>query len=71
MTTAAASPPVRRGTLQISRDDLQAAVAANILTDEQADRLWTACGERASHRPTFDAAHVAYFAGAEPPDRVA
>ena len=38
--------------------------SAKILTDEQADRLWTECGARASNRPTFDAAHVAYYAGA-------
>ena len=56
--------PPRRGAITITWDDLQAAVASDILSDAQADRLWTACGQRASHRPKFDAAHVAYYAGA-------
>jgi hypothetical protein len=56
--------PVRRGSITITWDDLQAAVASDILSEAQATQLWTTCGQRASHRPTFDAAHVAYYAGA-------
>src|SRR4029453_2150127 len=54
----------QRGSITITWDDLQAAVASDILSDAQADRLWTACGQRDSHRQKFDAAHVAYYAGA-------
>jgi len=54
----------RSGSLNITWDDLQTAVAAQILTDVQADRLWEAFGEREASRPRFDAAHVAYYAGA-------
>ena len=56
--------PRHRGAITITWDDLLTAVASGILTEGQADRLWTASGERASHRPKFDAAHVAYYAGA-------
>jgi hypothetical protein len=45
-------------------DDLQTAVATEVMTAEQADRLWDLCQQRASTRPRFDAAHVAYYGGA-------
>jgi hypothetical protein len=54
----------RDGTMTLTWDDLQTAVAAEIVTAAQAERLWDALGQRASARPRFDAAHVAYYAGA-------
>lgn len=54
----------REGSLNITWDDLQTAIAAEILTEAQADRLWEAFNQQASSRPRFDAAHVAYYAGA-------
>src|SRR5262245_57612330 len=65
MSTDAPSPsPRHHGAITITWDDLLTAVASGIRTEDQADRLWTVSGERASHRPKFDAAHVAYYAGA-------
>jgi hypothetical protein len=58
------STPSHRRSITITWDDLQAAVASDILSEAQAAQLWTTCGQRASHRPRFDAAHVAYYAGA-------
>ena len=54
----------RGGSVGVTWDDLESAIAAGILTDAQAERLWDALGARASTRPKFDAAHVAYYAGA-------
>jgi hypothetical protein len=69
MTTDASPGSVQRartrsGSIVITWDDLQSAVAAGILSSSQAEHLWQACGERAAARPRFDAAHVAYYAGA-------
>lgn len=52
------------GSLTITWDDLESAVAQEILTDAQADRLWQSFGTRVSSRPKFDVAHVAYYGGA-------
>jgi len=60
-------PPAMRsrdGSMTITWDDLQSATTAGILTEAQADGLWEAFGERTAARPRFDAAHVAYYAGA-------
>ncbi|MGB2712599.1 MAG: hypothetical protein WBC51_00355 [Vicinamibacterales bacterium] len=54
----------RYGSVTITWDDLEAAVAAEIVTDAQADRLWQSFAARASSRPRFDVAHVAYYGGA-------
>ena len=56
--------PTRGGAITITWDDLQTAVADNVVTAEQADLLWDLFGHRTSARPRFDAAHVAYYAGA-------
>ena len=56
--------PTRGGAITITWDDLQTAVGDNVVTAEQADRLWDLFGHRTSARPRFDAAHVAYYAGA-------
>jgi hypothetical protein len=50
--------------MTITWDDLETAVAAEIVSGEQADRLWETLAIRASTRPRFDAAHVAYYGGA-------
>jgi hypothetical protein len=63
-TAVAPAVPARNGAMTITWDDLQTAVASEIVTEAQADRLWEAFAERASSRPRFDAAHVAYYAGA-------
>ena len=55
---------IRHGSVTITWDDLESAIAAEILTDAQADRLWQSLGTRASSRPRFDVAHVAYYGGA-------
>lgn len=55
---------VRQGMVTISWDDLESAVAAGIVTDVQADRLWQMFGDRATARPRFDVANVAYYGGA-------
>jgi hypothetical protein len=39
-------------------------VAAEILTDAQAVKLWETFGARTAARPKFDVAHVAYYGGA-------
>jgi hypothetical protein len=54
----------RRGAITVTWDDLDAAVARNVLTVEQAERLWDVLGDRTKSQPRFDAAHVAYYAGA-------
>ena len=50
--------------MTITWEDLESAVASEIVTDAQADRLWDAFGARTVSRPTFDVAHVAYYGGA-------
>jgi hypothetical protein len=54
----------RGGAITVTWDDLQTGVADNVVTAEQADRLWDLFAQRTSARPRFDAAHVAYYAGA-------
>jgi hypothetical protein len=62
--TRGAAGAGRGGSLTCRWDDLEAAVGADILTEPQAQRLWDALAARASTRPRFDAAHVAYYGGA-------
>ena len=50
-------------TLTIHDDDLQQLVSDGVLSGEQADAVWEALSQRASARPRFDGAHVAYYAG--------
>ena len=54
----------RKGAITVTWDDLQTAVDTSVLTAEQADQLWDVFAHRTSARPRFDAAHVAYYAGA-------
>jgi hypothetical protein len=62
---APAVPLKRRGgAITVTWDDLQTAVGDNVVSAEQADRLWDIFAHRTSARPRFDAAHVAYYAGA-------
>jgi hypothetical protein len=56
--------PVHYGSVTVTWDDVQGAVAEEILSEAQAHRLWEALAARAATRPRFDAAHVAYYAGA-------
>ena len=56
--------PARGGAIRVTWDDLKSAVADKVVTAEQADRLWDIFAHRTSARPRFDAAHVAYYAGA-------
>jgi hypothetical protein len=53
-----------RGQLSVSGEDLEAAVAQQLLTTDQAERVWTFLSERTSSRPRFDSVHVAYYGGA-------
>jgi hypothetical protein len=62
--TSSVPAVAHHGSLTITWDDLESAVAQEILTDAQADRLWQSFGTRASSRPKFDVAHVAYYGGA-------
>jgi hypothetical protein len=50
--------------MKISREDLRWAVEAGHLAPGQDAGLWTALESRAAGRPRFDAANVAYYAGA-------
>jgi hypothetical protein len=50
--------------MTVTWDDLESAVAANIVTEVQAAQLWDAFGARTAARPRFDVAHVAYYGGA-------
>src|SRR5215831_12725050 len=66
--------------MEIARTDLERAVAAGIVTSQQADALWVALeagaaergageaagepGEQAVPKPRFDFVHVAYYFGA-------
>jgi len=56
--------PNVRGSVTIAADDLEAAVLANILTVDQAQKVWAFLSERRSVRPRFDGVHVAYYGGA-------
>ena len=56
--------PIRGGSITVTRDDIDSAIADGLLTAEQAARLWDRFAARAGSRPKFDAAHVAYYAGA-------
>lgn len=49
--------------MKISREDLRWAVEQGHLQPGQDDALWGALEDRLAHRPRFDAAHVAYYAG--------
>jgi hypothetical protein len=55
--------PNVRGSLMLAADDLEAAVVADILTVDQAQRVWAFLSERGSDRPRFDGVHVAYYGG--------
>jgi len=55
---------IRRGSITVDWTDLQALVSDGILTAEQAARLWDVYAPRTEAVPRFDAAHVAYYAGA-------
>jgi len=50
--------------MNISKEDLNWAVSANLLDPEQAESLWQAWVERHRDRPQFNAANVAYYFGA-------
>jgi hypothetical protein len=50
--------------MRISRDDLTAAAASGLLSEQQAADLWATLEAQASTRPRFDAPHVAYYFGA-------
>jgi hypothetical protein len=52
------------GALKITHEDLRSAASESALSPAQADRLWEALGRRTSGHQRFDAAHVAYYAGA-------
>jgi hypothetical protein len=58
------APTIRGGSITVTGDDLESAIADGLLTAEQAARLWDRFAARAEARPKFDAAHVAYYAGA-------
>ena len=68
MTTGADSgspaPPIRGGAITITRSDMDTAIADGVLTADQAGQLWNRFAAQAQSRPKFDAAHVAYYAGA-------
>lgn len=50
--------------MQLTREDLDSAVADGILSEGQARQLWEALELRQKDRPRFDAPHVAYYFGA-------
>ncbi len=52
------------GRLVISRDDIDAAVADDVLTADQAEHIWKFLIGRSADRPRFDGVHVAYYGGA-------
>jgi len=68
MTTGADSgspaPPIRGGAITITRSDMDTAIADGVLTADQAGQLWNRFAAQVQSRPRFDAAHVAYYAGA-------
>ena len=49
--------------MKISQQVLNKAVTAEILTQEQAQRLWIFFAEDASQRPRFDLTHLLYYLG--------
>ena len=50
--------------MKISRDDLRWAAEQGLLTPGQDEKLWGALEQRRADKPRFDAANVAYYAGA-------
>lgn len=50
--------------MEISKNDLDAAVTQQILSAEQAQTLWEIWQNQDSHRPKFDLAHFLYYFGA-------
>ena len=50
--------------MKIAKKDLDWAVAAGLLSADQAETLWSALERRADDRPRFDLATVAYYFGA-------
>lgn len=50
--------------MNISREDLRWAAEKGVLNPGQDEALWKALGERGADKPKFEAAHVAYYAGA-------
>lgn len=49
--------------MKIEAHDLNAAVAAGIVTADQGDRLWRFLRERAQDQPSFRATHILYYLG--------
>jgi hypothetical protein len=50
--------------MKVSRKDLEWAASEGVISGGQAEDLWRAFEWRASGRPRFDLAHVAYYFGA-------
>lgn len=50
--------------MKISKQDLDAAVAEGLLSEAQAEKLWSAWERRQQEQPRFDLPHVAYYFGA-------
>lgn len=50
--------------MKIFKEDVDWVVSRGIITPEQGEELWNALEERASNRPQFNAANVAYYFGA-------
>ena len=50
--------------IKISKQDLDAAVAEGLLSQAQAEKLWSAWERRRQEQPRFDLPHVAYYFGA-------
>src|SRR5262249_52629098 len=63
-TAPAADIVSRAGSVTITWDDLQTAVADGVVTAEQAGQLWDVLGRQTPARPRVDAPDVAYYAGA-------
>ena len=49
--------------MKITQHVMKKAVTAEILTQEQAQRLWSFFAENASQRPRFDLTHILYYLG--------
>ncbi len=60
----ATGPRHRRPAIKSSREDLRWAADHGHLAPGQDATLWSALEARTAVRPRFDAAHVAYYAGA-------
>jgi hypothetical protein len=50
--------------MKITRDDLRWAASQGVIQAGQDEALWRALEQRGKDRPRFDAAHLAYYAGA-------